>query len=462
MGLVFKKNGRPTKAEKSTLKNINSFLSSISDEDRARYDFDGERVTEPSRLNEIWEIISGSTPTKEAPPAPKEIKPDPVIEQAEEISSGQAHGDPLVVDGSPHERAGEDIVYTETGEIKNEETEQQLEIEDKAEVMEDATILDEVNEGQDMSNVNEVPTSFNPLAEPIKQRSYNSNQQADVGDIPEPDFGAAPTAQEQIAEAEERKQEQVEEMEREAAQEERQKPKPIDNIRNEAMNDLDSKDQKLAAKQLVNTVLDGYEMLHELGKRYAQYSPEKIQEKIIKEEIDPQMTIPINEQGDQVGVVEFFENFNEDAAEAMSYDPAFGEKVRPAMERVFAKKGWGMTDEQFLMVAFGKDISWKALQLFGLKKNGKAFMDTFEQLQREKIEAMSGGGYTEPPLTADTITTPPPSPQPAPTHEPQEEYYPEEPAYEAQPMDEGDGLDDLPNFETYEHEDSSEDIVPLT
>ena len=38
------------------------------------------------------------------------------------------------------------------------------------------------------------------------------------------------------------------------------------------------------------------------------------------------------------------------------------------MERVFAKKGWVMTDEQFLLVAFGKDAAWKTVQIMTLKK----------------------------------------------------------------------------------------------
>ena len=78
------------------------------------------------------------------------------------------------------------------------------------------------------------------------------------------------------------------------------------------------------------------------------------------------------------------------------------------MERVFSKKGWGMTDEQFLMVAFGKDIGWKAMQVINLKKTAGGIMDTFVQLQREKIEAESQSqARAAQAVYPDSIVTPP-------------------------------------------------------
>jgi hypothetical protein len=123
------------------------------------------------------------------------------------------------------------------------------------------------------------------------------------------------------------------------------------------------------------------------------------------------MEIPLDENGTTTNPVEFFQNFNEQAEEAISYDPEFGEKVRPAMERVFAKKGWGMTDEQFLLVAFGKDAAWKGVQIMTLKKTANGIMNTFEQLQKDKIEAIKQSNRAQrraaPPIQPDAIVTPP-------------------------------------------------------
>ena len=353
MGVVFKKNGRPTKKEKLLLKNINSHLSSLGD---TSTDYNNETVTSGQRLEQIWADIT-SAPVEEIKKEPIEIK-------------------------------------IEENNIKNSNMEEGEEI------------INEANEGMDSQNDGGIPSSFNPLSEPIVQRSYVANAQTDVGEIEEPTFEAQSSPQEQLKEIEEEEQFEFEEAEEEIEEE----SSGFENVSNPQMEELDNKDKKLAAKQLVQTVLDGYEMLHEVGKSFVKYPEDKLQEKIINQEIDPTMEIPLDENGTTTNPVEFFQNFNEQAEEAISYDPEFGEKVKPAMERVFSKKGWGMTDEQFLLVAFGKDIAWKSVQIMTLKKTASGIMNTFEKLQQDKIEAIrqSQRAQTRPePVVPDSIVTPP-------------------------------------------------------
>jgi hypothetical protein len=396
----FKKNGRPTKAEKGLLKNINNLLSSFTDEDKGRYDFTDEKVTEGGRLNEIWDILQGGSSDE-----PSKESSDADVSQEDEVT--------IVGDNKVNTSTGEVLEEEETQEEENNTEENTKETQEEVKFVkqekemkdaEEATILDEI-ENESGGDANEIPTSFNPLSDPIKERSYNKKQSTTVGDIEEPDFGSQPSASEEINAIDE---EQAA-AEEEAVYEEEEQASAFDGVTNEAMNDLDPKDKKEAAKQLVQTVLDAYEMLHDVGQRYVQYPEEKIQEKIIKEEIDPTMAIPIDELGNTTNVTEFFKEFNEQAAEAISYDPAFGEKVRPAMERVFSKKGWGMTDEQFLLVAFGKDIGWKGMQIMNLKKTANGIMDTFVQLQREKFESQAQAHPAQS-VAPDSIVTPPPPP----------------------------------------------------
>jgi hypothetical protein len=58
------------------------------------------------------------------------------------------------------------------------------------------------------------------------------------------------------------------------------------------------------------------------------------------------------------------------------------------MIRVFMKRGWGMTDEQFLMYMFGKDIAIKVGIMFQLKKTINGTLETIEKMHRRS----SGGG----------------------------------------------------------------------
>ena len=386
MAIVLKKNGRPTKASKALVKKINTFLSTLSEEDKVKYPFDGEVVTGNDRLESIWsEIINPKSTSK----IKKVILAEPTLKENEILDR----------------ETGE---ITTKEEIKEDIQEQTNFVNNKEDMIEDATIIDEINSENDGGNVNEVPSSFNPLGDPIKQRSYNAPQTTDVGDIPEPDFSNNASAKERLDDIEEEESNVEDEV---LEEEEEEKVNEWDNVTNEGMEELGDKDKKLAAQQLVQTVLDGYEMLHELGKNFVKYPEDKLQEKIIKGEIDPTMEIPLDENGTTTNPVEFFQNFNEQAEEAISYDPEFGEKVRPAMERVFSKKGWGMTDEQYLLVAFGKDAAWKGVQIMTLKKTSKGIMDTFVQLQTEKNEAIKQQRRQErmaaPPLQPDAIVTPP-------------------------------------------------------
>ena len=99
--------------------------------------------------------------------------------------------------------------------------------------------------------------------------------------------------------------------------------------------------------------------------------------------------------------MEFVQGYNQQVGTAVENDPAFRKKVRPVMIRVFSKRGWGMTDEQFLLFAFGKDISIKAVTLYGMKKGVN---DILTRLQEEAKQQ----GIKKP----QSNSTPPPPPPP--------------------------------------------------
>ena len=220
---------------------------------------------------------------------------------------------------------------------------------------------------------NEVPNFFDPLKESIHERNYNKIDTKDVGEIEEPVFGT----QEQFENIEDVppvfEVEEAEEVPKERA---------IDKVTNESVNQLESGEKTMAVKQLVEMCLDGYELLHELAKQKVVFSEDKLKERIISGEIDPNDEIIVNANGDTSTPETFIQEYNEQAIESVSLDPEFTEKVRKPMERVFAKKGWGMSDEQYLLVMFGKDITMKALSVAMLRKTVNGIMDTFAERNR--------------------------------------------------------------------------------
>jgi hypothetical protein len=231
---------------------------------------------------------------------------------------------------------------------------------------------------------------YNPFSESVVERDYATPKTASgvIDEIEEPSF--VPPSYEEIVQ---------ERAEQEAmGQNEGGEgfDNPFDNP-NSAMNDLDNKDKKIACESLVDTVLDAYEQAH----RYAQYivkvDEESLMERQAQGKLDLSMQIPVTEKGDTMSVAEFVAQYNEQSANALAYDKDFGYKVRPAMIRVFMKRGWGMTDEQFLMYMFGKDIAVKVGIMYQLRKTINGTLDTLEKAYRRQNPQSQAprGGQTE-------------------------------------------------------------------
>ena len=218
---------------------------------------------------------------------------------------------------------------------------------------------------------------YNPFSESVVERDYATPKPASgvIDEIEEPSF--VPPSYEEIVQ-ERAEQEALGQNEGGGGFD-----NPFDNP-NPAMNDLDNKDKKIACESLVDTVLDAYEQAH----RYAQYivkvDEESLMERQAQGKLDLSMQIPVTETGETMSVGEFVAQYNEQSANALQYDKDFGYKVRPAMIRVFMKRGWGMTDEQFLLYMFGKDIAVKVGIMYQLKKTINGTLDTLEKAYRRQ------------------------------------------------------------------------------
>lgn len=219
----------------------------------------------------------------------------------------------------------------------------------------------------------DVPTeSYSPIDEPVIERSYNETTvMHEIGDIPEPDFGSG------IPDFTDYSEEVVPDKE----------PSAFDNISNPAMNELPDKEKKLASEQLVDTVLDGYEMLHQLGAKVSKIDENKVVKRILDGEIDKEVRLPISEDV-EVNALEYIQTHNAQADEIFEYDKSFNDKVKPAMTRIFMKRGLGVTDEQYVIGMFVKDIAIKGMMAMSMKKNAKTMLDYFASATQQNIQPM--------------------------------------------------------------------------
>lgn len=240
---------------------------------------------------------------------------------------------------------------------------------------------------------------YNPLAETPIKRDYSSPkiQEGIVGDIVEPSFHQPSISQSPPPPP------PSSGGNSNGAPNPQSPPSAFSNP-NPAVNELDNADKKIACEQLVDAALDVYETIWSLGGRYAQVSDNEIQDLINDGTINPNRKIPV--QDTSVSIFEFFQNYNEQVQEVVKVDKEFKKKVRPPMIRVFTKHGWGLTDEQFLLIAFGKDSIVRGMSLFQMKRS----IDALKNTLAEENKGSSPNGSAPPPRPKPSNPTPNPTP----------------------------------------------------
>ena len=224
-------------------------------------------------------------------------------------------------------------------------------------------------------------SDYNPFAESVIERDYSTPKTASgvIDEIDEPTF-VPPSYEDIVQERENEKDNEFEQS------------NPFDNP-NPSMNDLSDKDKRIACESLVDTCLDAYEQLHVYGQMFVKVDEEVLLQKQAENKLDLSVQIPVSESGETMSIGEFVGQFNEQSTQAIKYDKEFGYKVRPAMIRVFTKRGWGMTDEQFLLYMFGKDIAVKVSLIYQLKKTINNTLEIFEKLHKSNNVVSPSNNY---------------------------------------------------------------------
>lgn len=251
--------------------------------------------------------------------------------------------------------------------------------------MSEAQSIEDIEvEEREIPNFSEV-VNYNPLADNVEEKEYQKVSIQGAGrlpDIEEPVF-SPPTLEDIRPEMFEGGGDDEDEI-----------------FGKERLNDLPKGDKKKAAKQMTEMVLEGYSSICSFAGGFANMNEGQLLQMQTEGKIDLRMAVPVSPQ-ESVGVVDFVQSYNTQIDEAMEVSDEFKESVKEPMTRVFEKKGLGMTDEQFLLVMFGKDIITKTATTLALKKQ---LARTLELVHEQYKEA----GSPPPPPPVQTPPPPPP------------------------------------------------------
>ncbi|MCE5295103.1 MAG: hypothetical protein LLF94_10900, partial [Chlamydiales bacterium] len=244
----------------------------------------------------------------------------------------------------------------------------------------------------------EIMDDFNPLDEPVIEKAYSRpNVRVSAkdlqGDIPEPSFIPPPLSEPML---------------------EQEKVKKVDEPFNKEMKELPNKDKTAAAEKVAKMIMQGYRFINKMADDALQFNERKLAKLQREGQIDLNAAIPVSAT-DIMSAGEFIQEYNMQTKDTITVSKEFEEEATPVLIRVLAKRGVGMTDEQYLGYLFIKDAASKGFlisQSLSAKK---------EILNLVKEAMVVQNGYQTPPTNN--------------TQQPQQNYQQEEVVQEPQQND---------------------------
>ncbi len=173
-------------------------------------------------------------------------------------------------------------------------------------------------------------------------------------------------------------------------------PKPEEPKKREPFNPemkaIPKKETEMAADQMAELVLQGYSWMHEFADKGLQVSEKKLNKLQAQGEINLNAMIDYD-YGKRIRAGDFFQEYNQQVKGLLVVSDEFKAEVKPVLTRVLAKRGIGLTDEQYLMYLFGKDIAAKSLIFFQSKSQLNYMIESIKQATTSQFT------YTPPPST---------------------------------------------------------------
>ena len=230
--------------------------------------------------------------------------------------------------------------------------------------------------------------SYNPFAESVEEKAYRSvkvEESPMIQDIAEPVF-EKPTFQDLVKD----NQDKVEEDGIGGSD---------DPFAQDDISELPDRQKEDAAKGLVEQTLNMYALGCKGLGSLAKIKENKVDKLAQDGAIDMNLRIPIDAYT-SVSIPQVVQGFNSEIDDTFQVDDDFKDSVRPAMTRVFVKRGWGMTDEQQLLLAFGMDLAQKGAIVMKLRKEGdmqlKKFMEMTDYARGKNVNFVTKDAPPQP------------------------------------------------------------------
>ena len=215
--------------------------------------------------------------------------------------------------------------------------------------------------------------AYNPFGESVLEKEYRTPQVATAQSIPdiiEPSF-QKPTYDDLIASNEE------------TAPEEQQDKTGIDAFAQNQDEKVPKNEEESNADGLVDVCFVAYGVLNQLGGKMARISDSKLSKYESEGLLDRKMEIPVDAHTSAT-VEEVVDSINSQVDDIFVVTDEFEERTRPLMKRIFLKKGWGVSDEQQLLIYIATDVQEKVMAAVQIRKSATYQLDNFTRMYEQK------------------------------------------------------------------------------
>jgi len=217
--------------------------------------------------------------------------------------------------------------------------------------------------------------SYNPFSENVIEKEYRTPQVATAQSIPdiiEPSF-QKPTYDDLVASNEE------------TAPDNSQPKEGFEAFAQNEAGKTPKSEEESNTDGLVDMCFVGYGVLNNLGGKAARISDSKLSKYESEGLLDRKMEIPVD--GHTSATVEdIVESINTQVDDIFVVTEEFEQRTRPLLKRIFLKRGWGVSDEQQLLIYVATDVQEKIMAAVQIRKSATYQLDNFSRMYEEKLK----------------------------------------------------------------------------
>ena len=217
--------------------------------------------------------------------------------------------------------------------------------------------------------------SYNPFSENVVEKEYRTPQVAtaqSIPDIVEPSF-QKPTYDDLIASNEE------------TAPDDSTPKEGFDAFAQTDNEGKSTTEEESNADGLVDVCMVAYGVLNTMGGKMARISDSKLSQYEAEGMLDRTMEIPVDAHTTAT-VQDVVDSINTQVDDIFVVTDEFEERTRPLMKKIFLKRGWGVSDEQQLLIYVATDVQEKVMAAVQIRKSANYQLDSFSKMYEKKLE----------------------------------------------------------------------------